>query len=194
MDYLFTFPRLGDLAGTPNQMKRGEKRWCKGQGFQPLRADSKTDKPSDLKWPVSDPFVTPDLIERLFALPSGFAHSLGEYLQSEGYRLDKLHRPRDERIYEPPLVLWNQGFTTAAFFNYQVRFQHSLQSIAGENGDEDSLLWLTIFLRSPVARYVVFHTAANLATERDKVHMPEGYAFHSSFLIAKQRHLTQQLL
>lgn len=173
LDYLFTFPRLGDLAGTVNEMKRGKKRWCKGQGFQPLRADSKTDKPSNLKWPTSDHFVTPDLIERLFTLPSGLAHGLGEYLQSEGYRLDKLHRSRDERIYEPPLVLWNQGFTTAAFFDYRVRFQHSLQSIAGEEKDTDLLLWLAVFLRSQMARYLAFHTAANLGTERDKVHMPE---------------------
>lgn len=173
LDYLLTFPRLGDLAGSVDELKHGKKRWCKGQGFQPLREHSKTDKPQKMKWSFSDPFVTPELISDLFVLPSKLAYELGTYLKSHGYRVDKLHRARDERIYEGPLVLWNQGFSTAAFFDYRIRFQHSLQSIAGKSADADLLLWLAAVLRSNVARYFVFQTAANLGTERDKVHMPE---------------------
>jgi hypothetical protein len=173
LDYLFTFPRLGDLAGSVGEFKRGEKRWCKGQGFQPLRVMGKTDKPQTMQWPPSDTFVTPELIDDLFVLPASLTYKLGPYLKLRGYRLDKLHRARDERIYKGPLVLWNQGFSTAAFFEYRVRFQHSLQSIAGVSADADLLLWLSVVLRSNFARYFVFQTAANLGTERDKVHMPE---------------------
>lgn len=173
LDFLFTLPRLGDLAGTVRQMQRRKKRWCKGQGFQPLHPNSKTDSPKPLTWALSEHFVTPEVIEDLFVVPKQVTLELGAYLKSENYCLDKLHRPRDERIYGPPLVLWNQGFSTAAFFDYRVRFQHSLQSISGVLGDTDELLFLTAFLRSRLARYFVFHTAANLGTERDKVHMPE---------------------
>jgi hypothetical protein len=173
LDYLFTLPRLGELAGSVAEMERGEKRWCKGQGFQPLRAESKTDQPKPLKWSLKDHFVTPEAIDGLASLPARLTVGLGDYLKSQGYRLDKLHRPRDERIYEPPLVLLNQGFSSAAFFDYPVRFQHSLQSFSGPKHDKDALWFLTAFLRSKLARYFVFHTAANLGTERDKVHFPE---------------------
>jgi hypothetical protein len=98
---------------------------------------------------------------------------IGNLPSSQGYLTTQARRLPINRIFQPPFVLLNQGFTSAVFFDYQVRFQHSLQSIAGEKGDEDSLLWLAVFLRSRMARYFVFHTAANLGTERDKVHMPE---------------------
>lgn len=173
LDFLFSLPRLGDIVGTPTQVSKGTKRWCKGQGFQPLRASSRIDNPKTMKWPTSDPLVTPELIDDLFFVPLNMTYRLGKYLSSKRYRLDKLHRVRSDRIYKPPLVLFNQGFTTAAFFDYRVRFQHSLQSIAGPATDTDYLLWLTVVLRSKFARYFAFHTAANLGTERDKVHLPE---------------------
>ena len=173
LDYLFAFPRLGDHAGTVGEVKIGKKRWCKGQGFQPLRANSKTDRPKAMKWGSSESSVTPELIDGLFTLPPSVAYELGTYLESHGYRVDKLHRSRDEQIYKSPLVLWNQGFTTAAYFGYPVRFQHSLQSIAGNTADSELLMWLVVVLRSKLARYFVFQTASNLGTERDKVHLPE---------------------
>ncbi len=173
LNYLFTLPPLGDLVGTVTEFKQGKKRWCKGQGFQPLRAGGKEEKPKAMRWPQSDPFVTPKLIEDLFVLPRSLTHEIGTYFKSKGYRLDVLHRSRNERIFEGPLVLVNQGFSTAAFFDYQVRFQHALQSIAGTSGDTDLLMWLAVVLRSRLARYFVFHTASNIGTERDKVHMPE---------------------
>jgi len=72
------------------------------------------------------------------------------------------------------LVLWNRGFTNAAFFDYRVRFQHALHSIAGKREDSDLLLFLTAYVRSRLARYFVFHTSASLGTERDQVHMVEA--------------------
>lgn len=173
LDYLCTFPRLGDLAGTVTELKRGKKRWCEGQGFKPLRTIREGEKTKRLRWPPSDPFVTPELINDLFVLPSPMAYELGSYLKSQKYRLDRLHRSPDERIYGAPLVLVNQGFSTAIFFDYTVRFQHALQSVSGTVADTESLMWLAAVLRSKLARYFVFHTAANLGTERDKVHMFE---------------------
>lgn len=38
---------------------------------------------------------------------------------------------------------------------------------------EDLLLFLTVYLRSKLARYFLFHTAVNWGTERDKVHLNE---------------------
>jgi hypothetical protein len=174
LDYLFSLPRLNELAGSVPAWRRGDFRWRRGVGFQPLRATSVTDKPKSFGWTLSDRFVTPDSISGLPALSEGLSYELGPYLKKKRYQLDRLHRTREEEIYTPPLVLWNDGFTDAAFFNYKVRYQHALHSVSGSISDSDYLLFLTCFLRSPLARYFVFHTAANLGAERDKVHNSEA--------------------
>jgi hypothetical protein len=174
LDYLFSFPRLHELAGSAEAWRLGKCRWRTGVGFQPLRAASVTDTPKTFSWKLEDRFVTPNLISGLPALPEALTFELGPYLARKKYRLDKLHRTREEEIYTPPLVLWNDGFTEAAFFGYRVRFQHALHSISGPEADSDYLRFLACFLGSPLARYFVFHTAASLATERDKVHNSEA--------------------
>jgi hypothetical protein len=173
LDFLSTLPQIKELAGTVQEMRIGKKRWCKGGGFQPLRATSKTDKPKSLTWSMEDRFVSPDMIEGMLIVPSEMTWQLGSYLKSKGYRLDKMHRPREERIYEPPLVIFNKGFTNAAFFDYHIRYQDALRGIVAEENDVDYLLFLTAYLRSPLARYFIFHTAASLAAERDQVHVHE---------------------
>jgi hypothetical protein len=173
LDYLSTLPKLRVLAGTVSQMQRGKKRWCKGDGFQPLRATSKTDIPKSLIWPTTDRFVAPSTLAGVLYVPPGLLPQVGAYLREKGYRLDKMHRPREERIYQPPLVLFNKGFTDAAFFNYHVRYQDALRGLAAAEQDRNYLLFLAAYLRSPLARYFVFHTAGSLAAERDQVHLPE---------------------
>jgi len=76
-------------------------------------------------------------------------------------------------LFTPPLVLWNKGFTDAAFFDYSVRFQDSLRSIAGTASEIENLMFLAAFMRSKLARYFVFHTSASIGTERDQVHISE---------------------
>jgi hypothetical protein len=72
------------------------------------------------------------------------------------------------------MVLLNQGFTKAAFIDYPVRFQASLQSFVGSQEDSSCLRLLTLCLKSKLFRYFAFHTSANLGTERDKVHLDGG--------------------
>jgi N-6 DNA Methylase len=174
LDYLFTLPRLGDLAGTVKEMQRGKKRWAKGIGFQPLRSVSETRNPKPFPWPLTDRFVGAEVLEGLCFIPKELTVELGIHLKERGYLRNQARRTPDDCIFEPPLVLWNRGFTDAAFFDYTVRFQHALHCIAGRNEDSDYLLFLTAFLRSKLARYFVFHTAASLATERDQVHLLEA--------------------
>lgn len=174
LNYLFSLPRLGDLAGLASDSKTHGKRWVRGVGFQPLRPTSVTENPKSFRWGKKERFVTPDLISGLPVLPEMLTHELGPYLSERGYRLDQLRRQPHETIYTPPLVLWNRGFTDAAFFDYKVRYQHALHSIAGPASDTEYLIFLAVFLRSPLARYFVFHTAASLGTERDQVHMQEA--------------------
>jgi len=173
LQHLFTLPKLGFYVGTDREVKESKRRWVVGQGCQPLTLTSKTDRPKTLTWPQSDAFVTPELTAGLCFLPAELTTTLGAYFRKRGYRLDVLHRPRSEAIYKSPLLLFNQGFSTATFFDFPVRFQHSLQSIAGPKDDADQLIFLAAYLRSRLARYFAFHTSANIGMERDKVHLDE---------------------
>jgi hypothetical protein len=173
LNHLASLPKLSEFAGSETKVLKGLCRWQAGEGFQPLRTTSKTDNPKKRKWPLSDLVVAAEQISGLTFLPQTFAKPLGTYLQNRGYRLDLLHRPRAEGIYNPPLVLFNRGFTDATFFDFPVRFQHALRSIAGKRKDEDLLLFLTAYLRSKLARYFIFHTSASLGSERDQVHSYE---------------------
>ena len=172
LDYLFSFPRLHELAGSVAEWRLGKYRWRTGVGFKPKT--SKMETPKRMTWSHRDRVVSPKSIAGLPALPEVLTEELGPYLSSKGYPIDELGREPAEEIFTPPLVLWNDGFTGAAFFDYRVRFQHALHSISGLEADSDYLRFLACFLRSPLARYFVFHTAASLAIERDKVHNSEA--------------------
>lgn len=162
IDRLLILPPLGDIAGEV----REEKRWVKGQGFQPK--NKKTKKPDPVFWKETDRFLDarnkrPDLILLL-----DDTAEIGKRFK-EG-----LHRTREPELYQPPMVLVNQGCTRFVFSDFPVLFQHSLQSFSSPKiDDEDLLLFLTAVFSSPLAAYFFFHVSANLGIERDKVHLEE---------------------
>jgi len=179
LDYLLTLPKLGDYVDILSQTGgKRYKRWAAGQGCKPWPENPKAPQDRELKpfdtWSPDDPFATPGLLKGLFSVPEDTCVSLGEHFKNKAYSKEWLYSKPPENLFTPPLVLWNQGFTTATFFDYTVRFQNSLQSISGKPEDTEQLLFLTAFLRSKLARYFVFCTAANLGTERDKVHLFEA--------------------
>ena len=87
-----------------------------------------------------------------------------------GNRFPLVHRLRDPQIFEPPMVLVSQGATKIAFADFPLLFQSSLRSIKGPQEDTGLLKFLAVVLNSDLAKYFLFHTAANWGTERDKVH------------------------
>ena len=180
LQHLFVLPKLGDLVGTPRQAAKGLVRWTKGQGFQPLKPGQNTGgirkaivTNDESSWSLNDKYVDADAIEMQAFFPKSLCDTLGSFLKSTGRLQDKVRRKPNSRIFNPPLVLLNQGFTGATFFDFTVRFQHSLQSIAGPQQDADELIFLAAYLRSRLARYFAFHTSANIGMERDKVHLDE---------------------
>ena len=157
---LFRLPTLGDIAGKPDDET---KRWAKGQGFQPFYG-----KGGEYRWWNDDhPFLDANCDEiSLVVCP--------EDTRPVGPEPKRLHRIRDAAIYKPPMVLVSQGFGKAAFCDFPVLFQHSLQSIAAkQKGDDDLLRFLAAVVTSSFAKYFLFHTAANWGSERDKVHFTE---------------------
>jgi hypothetical protein len=172
---LHELPKLTQLTGTPAEVERGEKRWSKGQGFQPLYQFQidRGDSFSPNKWDLDDPFVSPDNVGKVPFVPSEQNNSLRERLEALGASKQNLRRCPNPVLFTPPLILFNQGFSKFAFFDYPVRFQDSLQSIAGKPEDEDLLLFLTAYLKSKLAHYYIFHSSANIGMERRKAHLNE---------------------
>ena len=182
IDLLFTFPKLEEYVDILSETRgRREKRWATGIGCKPRKAKSKSKPDRKLKplgdWSLEDPFVTPNMMKGLAVVPKSLCSTLGEHLESHDYLLDRLYSKPPDALFTPPSVLWNRGFTVAAFFDSEfgaLRFQHALHSIAGPVEDSNNLLFLSAYLRSPLARYYVFHTSASLGTERDQVHLAEA--------------------
>jgi hypothetical protein len=136
--------------------------------------DEKSDRPLiPMPWDLSTPFITPgSLAGTAFAFLIDAAR-LADHLEANENRLDVLYSSPPKELFSPPFVLINQGYTKFSYCDFQATFQHSLQSIAGPQQDEDLLLFLTAYLRSNLANYILFHTAVNWGTERDKVHLEE---------------------
>lgn len=177
LDYLFTLPKLSQMVGTPIQRRKGLKRWAKGQGFQPLGKNDDESKAKPRSWGENQSFVTPDRVGELAYLPECLTYDFDSFFSAKGIALKKFRRSPDEMIFEPPMVLLSQGFTTAAFFDYPVRFQDSFQSLCGPHRDAKELEFLSFCLKSKLYRYFAFHTSANIGTERHKVHLTEVLRF-----------------
>ncbi|MCY3019332.1 MAG: N-6 DNA methylase [Planctomycetota bacterium] len=172
LDLLDDMPRLGRLACTAYRAPARRTRWLKGQGVQP-DTKLKCKEPQYPWWKKDRLFLDArtDCIQ-MFVFPDD--------CKPVGNRLPRLYFARHPDLFEPPLVVASQGFGKVAFCDFPVLFQHSLQSItvassepAKRAADADLLLFLTAYLRSSLARYYLFHTAANWGTERDKVHLFE---------------------
>ncbi|MGE0529471.1 MAG: hypothetical protein AB7P49_20655 [Bdellovibrionales bacterium] len=176
---------LGKITGDTDAGKL----WIKGQGFQPWYQISFEKNPDSYGEPkpipgnLSDPFVeTVGDNLQLFVLPDDCI-SLGERLESirckgypEGTPEEKLRasqegfrRSPDKRLFQPPLVLVNNGFTKFSFADFPVFYQHSLTGISSAPNDEDLLRFFTIFAKSKLALYFLFHTASSWGVERDRV-------------------------
>lgn len=167
---LMDMPRLEKIVGKP----REDKRWVCGQGFQEFNPEPGSNveelrrkrKPKPRPWPSEQLFLdAKSKSVRLLVLETDCGRI--------GDRFQEIHRIRDPKIYQPPLVLVSQGGSKVAFADFHVVFQSSLQSVKGEPKDAGLLKFLAAVIDSDLATYFFFHTAANWGTERDKVHFFE---------------------
>lgn len=164
LERLAVLPRLGAITGRHGQPP---KRWMIGQGFQPLGPNDDPD-PERTKdpWPpetlfidANDPRISLLLLE-----------SDARKIKHEFGRLRR--NPESQEIFAKPHVLVSKGLRVA-FADFDVVFRHALQGIHGPQRDTSLLMFLAAYLQSPLARYFLFHTAANWGAERPEVHLSE---------------------
>lgn len=161
ISYLETLPALSLITGLPDSNAR----WTRGKGFEP-----DTNKRCSLPhfpWWSDEALYLPSRSESFKAGSILFKSDCEEV----GERYKELRRPAMRAGH--PVVIINYGFANVAFADFELIFRNSIHFISGPKEDEDLLLFLTIYLRSNLAKYVMFHTAANWGTERDKVHLEE---------------------
>lgn len=165
LDILSDMPRLGEIAGKPGEGRR----WIAGEGLQPSHGPR---GPRPNRWPPGTPFLPAATRFRLCLVPEDCI-GFGTRLRQIGADPDTLRRCPDRRLFSPPMTLISKGFEKIAFCGFRVLFQHAVRSIAGPKQDTDLLAFLAAYLRSPLARYFLFHTAGNWGTERTEVQLDE---------------------
>jgi len=165
IERLLEMPRLGDIVGKPNEKN---KLFVGSQGFQPFNTirylkDKKSYGEPQLAWWTSGQlYIDAKKIYLNLVITE-------EDCEEIGNRFRELHRIRDERIYVPPMVLGNKGFTKAAYCDFPVVFQDAIYSISG-SANSELLMFLAAVLKSKLAMYFQFHTSANIGIERDQIY------------------------
>jgi hypothetical protein len=181
LDLLQSLPSLRDNVDLLSELRRSglkrTKKWIAGQGLKPWpRKKSLTDSdraPKGIKWSLGMKFIEASPWDCDLLLIPDDTISFEERLKNKQYRTDVLYSQPPTSLFCNPMVLVSQGFGKVAYCDFDVLFQHSLQSIAGPPEDADFLKFLAAYLRSGLAKYFLFHTAANWGSERDKVHLFE---------------------
>ena len=164
LERLSDLPRLAEITKQPRE--KAEKRWSTAQGFKPEKGDIRNDNSKQNPWTAEQLFIeaSSKSIE-LFVLESDCTALKG--------RFPWLHRlPEMTEIFDAPHVLVSQGLHVA-YCDFDVVFRHALQGIHGPGKDRDLLSFLAAYLRSPLARYFLFHTSSNWGVGIAKVHLEE---------------------
>ena len=166
IDRLSLYSRLRDQVGQTRE-KKTDKRWLIAEGFQPVGKNDDLAKAATLRLPsrlfvkATSPNLDLILLSRDCAkLPA-----------SEVSVRSRSNKATD--VFRAPHVLVAKGFTSIAFVDFDVSFQHALRGISGPKEDRELLIFLAAYLRSSLARYFMFQTSSNWGISRQEVHVEE---------------------
>lgn len=140
------------------------KRWIAGQGFQPL-GEKDDPRKGKAPWPPGTRFLQADDPNIALLLRP-------EDCSRDANSFGRLRRRPGDEIFKKPHVIVSKGLRVA-YADFDMVFRHAVQAIHGPPEDEDLLIFLAVYLRSPLAHYYFFHTATNLGAERPEVHLAE---------------------
>jgi hypothetical protein len=179
LDLLQSMPALRDHIDILSEIRKKRqsqtKRWVAGQGLKPWAIwKTKSDRqPKPMGYPVDTAFLDANSWHSDLLILTNETIPIGKHFNKKKYRTDVLYSRPPTTLFAAPIVVVSQGFSKVAFSDFNVLFQDALQSISGPRDDADLLMFLTVFLRSKLSRYFLFHTSANWGSERDKVHFSE---------------------
>jgi N-6 DNA methylase len=165
IDRLSLYPRLRDhIRGS----RRGAgKSWVIAEGFQPVGKGDDPEKARKLTLPSASFIPAKSRALDLFLLPADC-----KVLKSETISVREKSNKNTE-VFQAPHVLITIGFQRIAFADFDVSFQHALRGIHGSKEDRNLLIFLTAYLRTPLAKYFMFHTSSSWGMYRPKGHGEE---------------------
>ena len=169
IDRLLEMPCLRELVGKPNEKP---KLFLGSQGFQPFNRERYLKNKKSYGEPQSAWWTSKQLYINAKKIASNLIITK-EDCEKVGDRFRELHRIRDKRIYEGPMVLGNKGFTKAVYCDFRVIFQDAIYSISGLPANSKLLMFIAAVFNSKLAKYFQFHTSANLGIEREQVYPTE---------------------
>src|SRR5206468_5596334 len=107
-----------------------------------------------------------------------------------GDRFPWLSRLADlQEIFQAPHVLVTKGLRVA-FADFDVVFRDAVRGIHGPAEDRNLLIFLAAYLRSPLARYFLFHTSSNWGINRAEIQGAE--LLRLTFLLPELKCLSQR--
>lgn len=165
IDRLALYPRLRDYVRQTTE-KNSNKPWLIAEGFQPMGKGDKPENAKTIKVPSNLFIKATSSNLNLFLLAEECSK-----LRSKDVTTRRKIKGTD--VFRAPHVLVSQGFSSIAYADFDVSFQHSLRGITGPKEDRELLIFLAAYLRSSIARYFLFHTSSNWGVSRQKVHVEE---------------------
>ncbi len=166
IDRLSLYPRLRDHVRSPSE-RGSAKPWVRAEGFQPAGNNDDQKKAKTITLP-SKKFIQATSKEiDLFLLPADC-----EDLNSKKITIRQKSNTNTE-IFEAPHVLITKGFQRIAYADFDVSFQHALRGIHGPKEDRNLLIFLAAYLRTSLAKFLMFHTSSNWGVYRPEVHVQE---------------------
>jgi hypothetical protein len=164
LDRLAVLPRLRNIVGQVKEQK--PKRWLVAQGFQPVGKSDDPRKGREVELPGKLFLNVTDVELELLLLETDCKELPSERI------VVRARSNTNTDIFFAPHTLVTHGMKVA-YADFNVSFQHSVQGIRGPKKDEELLILLTAYLRSPLARYFLFHATANWGVDRSKVHLAQ---------------------
>ena len=157
---LLLYPRLREVIG--HRSSRAGKRWIIAEGFEPFGEKDSIDSRRRLSLPHA-------------ARVEANTHELNLFLLrdecdiQEMLEIDVRRAISDTEIFKSPLVLVTEGFSKVAYADFDIAYRHGIRGIRGPASDSSLLAFLTVYLRSALARYFLFHTSASWGISRARV-------------------------
>lgn len=164
LDRLGDLPPLSQIVG--QHQSRDNKRWIIAEGIQPVGPSDDPDEAKDVVLP-SKWFVPARRVGKQVVL----AHADCEKLADASFTVRSGSNTSTE-VFRGPHVLVTKGLNVS-FADFAASFRHAVRGIHGPKEDRNLLLFLTAYLRSPVARYFLFHTSSRWGVERSEVEVAE---------------------
>lgn len=162
---LSLYPRLGDHTRQIKE-KGSDKPWIIAQGYQPLGPGDKEKEAKFLKLPT-DLYIDAEDI-RFFLLPEDC-----KKLHSTTIKIRRRSGVNINEVFESPHVVVTHGFSRCAYADFSVAFRSAVRGIHGRECDRGLLIFLSFYMRSPLAKYFLFHTSSKWGVSRAEVYDQE---------------------